>query len=80
MPQTAHYDDLRQQVDSGQNGARSHDATPARRRSSVRGTGPRSCAYEGWTVTELKKRAKQLGISGYSGLNKDKPIILIRSH
>lgn len=39
----------------------------------------RSCAYEGWTVVELKKRAKQLGISGYSGLNKEKLISLIRS-
>lgn len=40
----------------------------------------RSCAYEGWTVVELKKRAKQLGITGYSGLNKEKLIALIRSH
>lgn len=39
----------------------------------------RSCAYEGWTVAELKKRARQLGISGYSGLNKDNLISLIRS-
>ena len=38
----------------------------------------RSCAYEGWTVVELKKRAKQLGISGYSGLNKEELITLIR--
>lgn len=40
----------------------------------------RSCAYEGWTVVELKKRAKQLGISGYSGLSKEKLISLIRSY
>lgn len=40
----------------------------------------RSCAYEGWTVSELKKRARQLGISGYSGLNKEKLISLIRSY
>ena len=39
----------------------------------------RRCAYEGWTVIELRKRAKQLGISGYSGLNKDRLISLIRS-
>ena len=39
----------------------------------------RSCAYEGWTVAELKKRAK-LGISGYSGLSKEKLIALIRSY
>ena len=40
----------------------------------------RSCAYEGWTVAELNKRARQLGISGYSGLNKEKLISLIRSY
>ncbi|MBU3750987.1 MAG: hypothetical protein FGM52_11145 [Mycobacterium sp.] len=40
----------------------------------------RSCAYEGWTVAELKKRAKQLGISGYSGLNKEELIELIRRY
>lgn len=40
----------------------------------------RSCAYEGWTVVELKKRAKQLGISGYSGLNKEQLISLIRNY
>ena len=40
----------------------------------------RSCAYEGWTVVELKKRAKQLGISGYSGLTKEKLISLIRNY
>lgn len=40
----------------------------------------RSCAYEGWTVVELKKRAKQLGITGYSGLNKEQLISLIRSY
>lgn len=40
----------------------------------------RSCAYEGWTVVELKKRARQLGIAGYSGLNKEQLISLIRSY
>ena len=38
----------------------------------------RSCAYEGWTVVELKKRARQLGIAGYSGLNKERLISRIR--
>lgn len=40
----------------------------------------RSCAYEGWTVVELKKRARQLGITGYSGLSKEELIWLIRNH
>ena len=40
----------------------------------------RSCAYEGWTVVELKKRARQLGIDRYSGLNKEELIELIRQY
>ena len=40
----------------------------------------RSCAYEGWTVAERKTRARQLGVSGYSGLNKENLITLIRSY
>lgn len=56
-------------------------STLARRPDEARRFRPsRSCAYEGWTVAELKKRAKQLGISGYSGLNKEKLISLIRSY
>ena len=39
----------------------------------------RSCAYEGWTVMELKMRARQLGLSGYSNLSKERLISLIRS-
>lgn len=39
----------------------------------------RSCAYEGWTVVELKKWARQLGLSGYSNLSKERLISLIRS-
>jgi hypothetical protein len=54
---------------------------PTRTRDDVRHFRPsRSCAYEGWTVSELKKRARQLGISGYSGLNKERLIALIRSY
>lgn len=55
--------------------------TTRTRADEARGFRPsRSCAYEGWTVAELKKRAKQLGISGYSGLNKERLISLIRSY
>jgi hypothetical protein len=40
----------------------------------------RSCAYEGWTVAELKKQARQLGVARYSGLNKEQLISLIRTY
>ena len=58
-----------------------HHRTPVRNDDDVRSFRPsRSCAYEGWTVNELKKRARQLGISGYSGLNKERLISLIRAY
>lgn len=31
-------------------------------------------------MIELKKRAKELGMSGYSGLNKDRLITELRNH
>jgi len=55
--------------------------TPRARAEEARSFRPsRSCAYEGWTVSELKQRARQLGITGYSGLNKEKLISLIRDY
>ena len=57
-----------------------NSALAARQEESRRFRPSRSCAYEGWTVVELKKRAKQLGVSGYSGLNKEKLISLIRTY
>jgi Rho termination factor, N-terminal domain len=74
------YRDLREQGDSKEKAARISNAAAAEGRSRVGRRGARSGSYEGWTVKELKKRAKELGISGYSGLNKDGLITLIRNH
>jgi hypothetical protein len=43
-------------------------------------SGGKSGSYQDWTVAELKKRAKELGLSGYSSLTKDKLIKKIRNH
>ena len=40
----------------------------------------RAGSHAEWTVPELKKRAKELGISGYSSLTKDKLISVLRNH
>lgn len=55
-------------------------ATEVRSEETLRFQPSRSCAYEGWTVVELKKRARQLGIDRYSGLNKEELIELIRKY
>lgn len=74
------YQDLRKQGDSKEKAARISNAVAARGRSSVGKSGGKSGSYDDWTVPELKKRAKQLGISGYSSLTKDKLISRLRNH
>lgn len=41
------------------------------------GTSP---SYAEWTVVELKDRAKELDLTGYSGMNKDQLIDKLRNH
>ena len=74
------YQDLRKQGDSAEKAARISNAAAARGRFSVGKSGGKSGSYDDWTVPELKKRAKQLGISGYSSLTKDKLISKLRNH
>jgi hypothetical protein len=42
--------------------------------------GGKSGSYDDWTVTELKQRAKELGISGYSGKRKSELVRALRNH
>jgi putative protein kinase ArgK-like GTPase of G3E family len=42
--------------------------------------GGKSGDYEDWTVDQLKKRAKELGITGYSGKRKSELISTLRNH
>jgi hypothetical protein len=74
------YEDLRERGDSKEKAARISNAAAARGKSSVGRKGGRSASYEAWTVADLRKRAKELGVTGYSGLNKDKLISALRDH
>jgi hypothetical protein len=74
------YQDLRKQGDSAEKAARISNAAAARGRSSVGKSGGKSGSYDDWTVPELKKRAKELGITGYSKLNKSRLISKLRNH
>jgi hypothetical protein len=74
------YRDLRKQGDSKEKAARISNAAAARGRSSVGKSGGDSGSYDDWTVPQLKERAKELGISGYSSLTKDKLISRLRNH
>jgi putative protein kinase ArgK-like GTPase of G3E family len=42
--------------------------------------GGKSGDYEDWTVEQLRKRAKELGITGYSGKRKSELISALRNH
>ena len=74
------YRDLRKQGDSEEKAARISNAVAARGKSAVGRKGGKAGSYTDWTVPELKKRAKELGISGYSGLTKEKLIVKLRNH
>ena len=73
------YEDLRKKGDSKEKAARISNASAARGKSTVARRGGRSGSYADWTVPELKKRAKELGMSGYSSLTKDRLIAKLRN-
>lgn len=74
------YEDLRRDGNSKEKAARISNAAAARGSSSVGRSGGKSGSYDDWTVGDLKKRAKELGISGYSHLTKDRLISTLRNH
>jgi hypothetical protein len=42
--------------------------------------GGESGSYEEWTVDDLRKRVKELGLSGYSGKHKCELVSMLRNH
>lgn len=74
------YRDLRKQGDSKEKAARISNAAAARGKSPVGRKGGKAGSYTDWTVPQLKERAKELGMSGYSSLTKDKLVAKLRNH
>ncbi|OYV24093.1 MAG: Rho termination factor [Mycobacterium sp. 20-66-4] len=74
------YRDLRKQGNSQEKAARISNSAAARGKSAVGRKGGKSGSYQDWTVPELKKRAKELGMTGYSGLTKEKLVTNLRNH
>jgi hypothetical protein len=74
------YEALRDDGASKKKAARISNAAANEGRSAVGARGGESGSYEDWTVKELKGRARELDLHGYSSLNKSKLIDKLRSH
>jgi Rho termination factor, N-terminal domain len=74
------YEAVRDQGGSKEKAARIANASAARGRSSVGRKGGRSGSYDDWKVEDLRKRAKELGLSGYSGKTKSELVSMLRHH
>jgi hypothetical protein len=74
------YEELRADGASKEKAARISNAAARDGRSAVGSRGGRAGDYEEWTVADLRARAKELGIRGYSRARKAELIDMLRSH
>ena len=73
------YEKLVDEGNSTRKAARISNAAAARGRSAVGRKGGASGDYDDWTVADLRGRAKEIGLTGYSRLSKAKLIDALRS-
>jgi hypothetical protein len=73
------YEKLVDEGNSTRKAARISNAAAARGRSAVGRKGGASGDYDDWTVADLRGRAKEIGLTGYSRLSKAKLIDALRN-
>lgn len=73
------YEKLREDGASKQKAARISNAAAKKGRSDVGRKGGKSGDYDDWTVDELKAKAKEIGLKGYSGKKKSELISALRN-
>ncbi|KJL45440.1 MULTISPECIES: DUF7218 family protein [Microbacterium] len=74
------YEELRKDGASKEKAARISNAAAAQGRKTVGRRGANAKDYDDRTVPELRKRAKELGLKGYSSKRKSELISMIRNH
>ena len=74
------YEKLRDEGDSKEKAARISNAVAKRGASAVGSKGGKAGDYEDMTVPQLRRRAKELGLRGYSGKRKSELIDDLRNH
>ncbi|MDF2994331.1 Rho termination factor N-terminal domain-containing protein [Microbacterium sp. I2] len=74
------YEELREDGASKEKAARISNAAASQGRKKVGSRGGSAEDYDDRTVPELRKRAKELGLTGYSGKKKSELISMLRNH
>ena len=74
------YEELRDDGASKEKAARISNAAARDGRKKVGERGGESGSYDDWTVDDLRRRAKELGLTGYSGKRKAELIDMLRNH
>jgi ribosome biogenesis GTPase A len=74
------YEEMRDDGASKEKAARVSNAAAKQGKSAIGKKGGESGSYDDWTVADLKKKAKELGMTGYSKKTKSSLISALRNH